>query len=226
MSNPDHPPQAGAGGAIRLALLLILGVLALPAGAGELTATVVDQNGEPVDDAVIYLQAVDGRPFSAGPVESAVDQVDKAFVPHVQVVTMGSAVAFPNSDDIRHHVYSFSEAKAFELPLYIGTPANPVVFDRPGVVDLGCNIHDFMRGYVLVLETPHHATSDAGRARLPGLPAGRLEIHIWHPRLADEEPLIRNLELGAQETQELELTLELRGDLGARRAPSRRPRRY
>lgn len=226
MSISNHTIRSGACSVFRCATLLLFAALTLPAVAGEVVAMLVDQDGAPVDDAVIYLHSVNGQSFSAEPIESEVDQIDKSFAPYVRVVTVNSRVAFPNFDDIRHHVYSFSEAKTFELPLYIGTPANPVLFDKPGIVDLGCNIHDFMRGYVLVLETPHHARSQAGRARLAGLPAGQLDIRIWHPLLAEEETLVRNFELGEQETHEFALTLELRSELGARRAPSRRGRRY
>ena len=205
-----------------LSLLLSCGSIS----AAEISAMITDQDGEPLDDAVIYLHSVDGviPEYEAG--EVAVDQVDKTFIPHVQVVTRNTAVSFPNSDDIRHHVYSFSDTKTFELPLYIGTPANPVVFDQAGVVDLGCNIHDFMRGYILVLETPHYIKSVAGRALLTGLPAGELEVHIWHPRLAQEQPISQQIELSNDASHELTLTLELRGEVGSRRAPKRRGRRY
>lgn len=205
-------------------LFMILGSETLL--AAEVSAVLVDQEGEPLDDAVLYLHAVNGEQPQFEPAESTIDQVDKAFVPHVRVVTRNSSVGFPNSDDIRHHVYSFSDARTFELPLYIGTPANPIVFDQAGVVDLGCNIHDFMRGYVLVVETPYYAKSDAGRAQLTALPAGELEIRVWHPRLVGEEPLSQMIDLTDDGSHELNLTLELRGELGSRRAPKRRGRRY
>ena len=194
--------------------------------AAEISAVITDQNGEPLSDAVIYLHSVNGVVPEFDPGESAIDQIDKTFIPHVQVVTRNSAVSFPNSDDIRHHVYSFSDTKTFELPLYIGTPANPVVFDQAGVVDIGCNIHDFMRGYVLVMETPHYARSSAGEARLGDLPAGQLEVHIWHPRLAQNEPRVEQVDLSGDGAQELTVSLELRGEVGSRRAPKRRGRRY
>lgn len=205
---------------------LIIMITSSVSVAAEVTATLVDQDGEPLNDAVIYLHTINGEAPAFEPEISEVDQIDKAFVPQVQVVTRNSSVSFPNSDDIRHHVYSFSDAKTFELPLYIGTPANPVVFDQAGVVDLGCNIHDFMRGYVVVLETPFYAISESGRAQLTALPPGELEVRIWHPRLVQEEPLSRMIDLGDDGSHELNLTLELRGELGSRRAPKRRGRRY
>lgn len=111
------------------------------------------------------------------------DQKNRMFVPHVLPVQTGTAVEFPNSDDVRHQVYSFSEAKKFQLPLYTGTPANPIVFDRPGVVSLGCNIHDRMSAYIVVVDTPHFAaTGREGRATL-SLSPGRYAVHVWHPDL-------------------------------------------
>ena len=92
-------------------------------------------------------------PTAASPRE-VVDQIDKEFVPYVKPVRTGSFVQFPNKDHIRHHVYSFSAPSKFELPLYMGTPAQPVLFDKPGVVKLGCNIHDWMIGYVYVTDSP------------------------------------------------------------------------
>ncbi|MDZ7829673.1 MAG: hypothetical protein U5K33_09385 [Halofilum sp. (in: g-proteobacteria)] len=95
---------------------------------------------------------------------------------------------FPNSDETRHHVYSFSEAKTFELQLYAARDADPVVFDRAGVVTLGCNIHDWMLGYLLVLDTPaFDRTGNEGRARCPICPPGRYRVELWHPRLLPGE---------------------------------------
>ncbi len=111
------------------------------------------------------MLAVPADPKSAlraRPPTDAVDQVDKQFVPYVKVVFVGAKVGFPNSDRIRHQVYSFSPAKKFELPLYGGTDAPPVVFDKPGVVVLGCNIHDWMIGYIYVSETPFFAKTGPG----------------------------------------------------------------
>ena len=94
-------------------------------------------------------------------------------------------MSFPNRDNIRHHVYSFSSAKKLS-PLYIGTPSAPVVFDKPGPVALGCNIHDWMVGYSVVA-TPHFAKTTAERQGAPGgLPAGPYEARVWHPRLRGE----------------------------------------
>jgi len=167
------------------ALWLLLDALA-PAGApaGSLAASVTDDAGQPVADAVVSLTSVTGPAPTRRPAPAVMDQQDKEFVPHVLPVYVGASVRFPNRDNIRHHVYSFSAAKRFDLPLYIGTPAAPIVFDKPGVVALGCNIHDWMLGYIVVLATPHFAKTDgSGQARIGDLPAGRYEARVWHPRM-------------------------------------------
>jgi hypothetical protein len=110
-----------------------------------------------------------------------VDQVDKTFVPDLLPIVVGTLVRFPNHDQIHHHVYSFSPAKTFELPLYKGEDAAPVLFDKVGVVKLGCNIHDWMSGIILVLPTPYFAVTDAdGRFILRDLPAGAYTVSAWH----------------------------------------------
>ena len=143
--------------------------------------TVVDQNGVPVPGAVVILPAT----VQATPDEIAImDQQGKQFVPEILLIQKNQAVNFPNSDDIRHHVYSFSEPKTFEIKLYSGVPASPVIFDKLGVVVLGCNIHDQMVGYIVVVDNQLAGMTDTkGQWTLPSgpLPA---EIVLWHPRLA------------------------------------------
>jgi plastocyanin len=168
--------------------LLVAGLSPALSAPGGLDAVVRDDRGKPVADAVVSLTPVGAAP--APPVAAApavMDQQNKQFVPPVLVVQVGAAVTFPNRDNIRHHVYSFSPVKRFELPLYIGTPAAPVVFDKPGVVVLGCNIHDWMVGYIDVVATPYFArTAEDGRARLADLPPGTYEARVWHPRMKGE----------------------------------------
>ena len=156
-----------------------------PAAAPAVDAVVKDDKGRPVEDAVVYL-AQTGAAAGAGtlPAAAVMDQWKQEFIPYALPVEVGTAVDFPNRDNIRHHVYSVSPAKKFELPLYIGTPAAPVVFDKPGPVVLGCNIHDWMVAYIYVLPTPHFAKTGAdGKARLENVPPGAHEVRVWHPRL-------------------------------------------
>jgi hypothetical protein len=119
------------------------------------------------------------------------DQRELAFVPDVLVVRTGTAVEFPNSDKVRHQVYSFSGAKSFKLPLYAGRAHPPVLFDKPGVVTLGCNIHDGMIGYIYVTDSPWQAMTDAqGHANLSAVPEGAYVLRIWHPRISDAPGLL------------------------------------
>lgn len=156
----------------------------LATGAATLQVQVQETNGTPLSGAVVFLDSPDAakavKPLSG----AEMVQQAKAFVPEVLVVTRGTAVNFPNRDTVRHHVYSFSQTKQFELKLYTGTPANPVLFDRSGVAVLGCNIHDDMVGWILVVDTPHFGTSAAsGQVRLDNVPAGQYTLRAWHPRL-------------------------------------------
>lgn len=126
---------------------------------------------------------------ASGPVEArtaktiTVEQLDREFVPYVSAIQTGTVVTFPNRDAILHHVYSFSHAKTFEIKLYKGKSPGEIRFDKPGVVTLGCNIHDWMIAYILVVATPHFATTGAdGTARLKDVPAGSYELKAWHPQ--------------------------------------------
>ncbi len=145
----------------------------------------VQSGGKPLAEVVVMAAATGNAAVQAQtstkPVTMRLDQKGKQFIPHVLVIETGTSVYFPNSDDIQHHVYSFSPAKRFEIKLYKGTPAQPIVFDRPGVVVLGCNIHDWMLAYVLVSETPFFTTTDADGYWSIDLPAGDYRVSLWHP---------------------------------------------
>jgi plastocyanin len=191
---------------------LILGCAAL-ARSAELRVTVKDHKGKNIEDAVVLAVPMDPRNAQRfRPPQDAVDQVDKQFVPYVKPVFVGSTVRFPNSDNIRHQVYSFSPAKKFELPLYGGTNAPPVIFDKPGVVVLGCNIHDWMIGYIYVSETPFFAkTGPLGTASITDIPAGDYIVRIWHPNMdRAEETTSRPVVLGAEPVASAEWQLGLK----------------
>jgi hypothetical protein len=191
-------------------------------GAGDVAATVRDERGQPVEDAVVSA-VPEGRGVAPPPGRGReiVDQINLEFVPYVKAILVGSPVYFPNKDNVRHHVYSFSPAKRFELPLYEGTPAEPVVFDRVGIVTIGCNIHDWMIGHIYVAATPHLATTDAaGRARLGDLPSGRYTVRVWHPRMeGSEDGTSRPVSFERAESVDLAWQLKLRPALRPRRAP-------
>jgi plastocyanin len=149
------------------------------APAQAIEVQVIDFSGKPLADAVVFVSApADGA--GTGEKLAVIDQVDKRFEPVVSVMQTGTAVKFPNKDNIRHHVYSFSPAKIFELKLYSGVPTEPVVFDQAGLITMGCNIHDGMVAYVYVVDTPTFALTDNnGRAELPPLESDAV-VKAWH----------------------------------------------
>ena len=153
--------------------------------AAQVQVLVQGSAGQPLADAVLLLEPQDARPPAPVPVAGVeIAQKGRRFVPAVTVVPVGTKVQFPNQDTVRHHVYSFSPAKKFELKLYVGRPENPVEFDRAGVVVLGCNIHDTMVGWVIVSDTPWYASTPAsGRATLADVPPGHYVLRSWHPDL-------------------------------------------
>jgi plastocyanin len=167
--------------------LLIVGCvffLAAAAQAAEIRVRVDDGAGASVADAVLSLNRVGGTPAMSKKASATMDQHDLRFTPFVLPVQAGTTVTFPNSDNVRHQVYSFSASKRFQLSLYTGNHASTVLFDQPGIVALGCNIHDWMVGYVVVLDTPYFAKTAAdGSASIVNLPAGEYVVHLWHPRI-------------------------------------------
>jgi plastocyanin len=188
----------------------------------EIAATVTDARGKPVADAVVIAVPADGGVrMPARPREDVVDQVDKEFLPKVQAILVGTAVTFPNRDSVRHQVYSFSSAKRFELALYEGTP-QAVVFDKPGVVILGCNIHDWMVGYIYVSESPYFAKTNAeGKAVLTDVPPRGYVVRVWHPQLAvTEEATRKNVEVSRAQRVEVVWSVNLKPEVKIRRPPT------
>jgi plastocyanin len=183
-------PERGAAWRCRLAVAGL--AVAGAAAAAPVEVSVTNAAGQPLADAVVWVESAAARAAARPLAGVEVVQQQRAFVPEVSVVTVGTPVAFPNRDTVRHHVFSFSPAKRFELKLYVGTPAAPVVFDRPGVSVLGCNIHDDMAAWVVIVETPWFAKTDAqGRARLPEVPAGRHQLRAWHSAFVVGAPALQ-----------------------------------
>lgn len=167
---------------------VVVVVLSSVASAATLTADFVDMHGKPLTDAVLTLKGPVGAIEPS--LNADMDQRNQEFAPHVLAVRTGTQIKFPNSDNIRHQVYSFSTPKRFELRLYGGTPSAPVLFDKPGVVVLGCNVHDWMLGYVYVTDDPWFGVSNAqGSITLDQLPAGHYVATLWHPEVTDMQPL-------------------------------------
>ncbi len=159
--------------------------------AAEIRVEVQSATGEPLENAVVFLKSerLNNQLKPLSNIEMA--QMHRAFVPGVLVITQGTAVDFPNRDTVRHHVYSFSPAKTFELKLYIDKPEQPVIFDQAGVVELGCNIHDNMLAWILVSETPVYAhTNKQGEAIFRDRMPENYEIDVWHASLPYGSPFV------------------------------------
>jgi plastocyanin len=210
---------------MRIVLACVALLLAMTARAqtAEIAAKVTDDQGHPVADAVVIaVPAEGGARLPARGREGVVDQVNQEFTPKVTAIVVGTAVRFPNHDNIRHQVYSFSPAKRFELPLYAGVPAEAVVFDKPGVVVLGCNIHDWMIGYIYVSESPYFAkTRGDGTALIADLPPRAYTVRVWHPQLdASEDSTRKSADTARGGTVAVSWSLHLKSEPKVRRAPA------
>jgi plastocyanin len=204
-------------------------LVSLISHAQNLEVTITDQEGMPLENAVIELLLDEGERTSyMQPANSTIDQLDKEFVPTVTVISAGSDVSFPNSDDILHHVYSFSQPKTFNIPLY-GRGENDDYhenFPSAGVVEIGCNIHDWMLAYIYVAESELASLSDTeGVAILSSTLSGDYQLRVWHPQ-ASEEELVYPVSLSPDQTTTLAISLELQRDRRVRRAPGSSGRRY
>nr|WP_315428571.1 methylamine utilization protein [uncultured Albidiferax sp.] len=159
--------------------------------AATMQVQVQDGGGKPLAGAVVFLESREAQAASKPMQGVEVAQINKQFDPQVRVITVGSAVQFPNRDSVRHHVYSFSPTKTFELKLYAGTTANPVVFDKPGIAVLGCNIHDKMVAWMVIVETPYFGRSGAdGKLNLDNVPPGNYRLRVWHANMPVGAPAL------------------------------------
>ena len=190
---------------------LVALLLAAPASAAKIQAVVQDKYGKPVADAVVYLATESSAAYSAPETPFVMDQVKQEFVPRVLAIPAGGKVSFPNSDNIHHHLFSFSETKKFEVPLYKGKPADPVAFDKPGIVKVGCNIHDWMAGVIVVLPSPSFAKTDAKGAAQLEVPDGEEAVlEVFHPLLRGEPKETRKtVKLGEGAKAEWKLPLKM-----------------
>ena len=181
---------------------------ALDATGAGFEARVRSPAGEPVEDVALVLEPVSGK-VPQMKVQASIEQRDREFVPYLSIVQKGAAVNFPNRDNLKHHVYSFSPAKTFEIKLYAGQPAQPVVFDKAGEVALGCNIHDWMEAHMLVVDSPWFAKTGAdGIARIAQVPAGSYHLRLWHPR-QKAAVATQDVVIGAISARRVELALEM-----------------
>lgn len=192
-------------------LTSILLALMVPAmvNAAELSVEVQDSTGKKLTDAIVYLE----NSKTTGKVSDTtidIEQKGRQFNPLVSVVQAGANVNFPNRDKVRHHVYSFSPAKKFELKLYSGVPTKPVLFDKPGTVVLGCNIHDAMLAFIHIVETPYFAkTNPSGVATISNIPEDSYELKVWHYALQTENKAAQQVITIKSGNQPLLIQLEI-----------------
>ena len=168
--------------------------LSAPLCASELTVRVNDQHGAPVPDAIVTLTPRLGTEIAASLVHPparvhVIDQKDETFIPYLEVFRAGDSVVFRNSDRTRHHVYSFAPVRPFEFMLLPGESSQPLQLDKPGVIAVGCNIHDQMITYLFVSDAALIARAEKdGRAYLASAPPGSYDVRAWHPLLRPGEP--------------------------------------
>jgi plastocyanin len=167
--------------------LSIGAALFLAAGTAHAATVAIDvrgADGKPLAGAVVMVDSPN-KPNTSIKFDYAYEMAQQniAFVPHVLIVPAGATVTFPNRDKVRHHVYSFSKAKKFDLKLYGKDETRSVVFDKPGIVALGCNIHDAMSGFIIVVDTPYAIQTDVNGHAVLNVPAGTAAVRVWHPSI-------------------------------------------
>ena len=195
----------------RISTALILAAL-LPAASGAWAdLTIQIRAAGDLEGAVLVARSRNPEQHSAPAVKEAVMlQANRQFEPYILPVPANVPVQFPNEDDTAHHVYSFSPVGAFELPLYKGDAPQPVSFSRPGVIPLGCNIHDWMIGYIYVVDSPWYTQIENGAGRFADLPDGEYELSLWHPALEDQPTPVWQVVVGpGSQTRTLEVNLAL-----------------
>jgi plastocyanin len=189
---------------------LMLAVIA--ADAAELDVTVTDRYGRPVPNVAVFVQPDSNIRLPAPTKLAVMNLLDTQFVPQLLVVQVGTRGLFPNSDSVAHHVYSFSAPNNFVLPMFKGHMTPQVEFDDAGVVTIGCDLHDHMVGYILVVDSPAFGTTGPdGRTRLIADNPDGLSVSIWSPRIRpDDENLRQTVKAGRSARLTFSLTEELR----------------
>ena len=178
-------------GRCRQVFFILLWVVMTPVCADEslLNVSVFSHEGTPLPNMVISAEPINVSGVNPS-LRAEMDQINRQFVPHLLVVQKGTYVQFPNSDSIKHHVFSFSPAKRFELLLDKNADQPPLLFDQEGVVELGCNVHDWMLGYIYVVDTPYFTGSNEQGSAQFRLPSGDFKVSVWHPRMQEKTEIL------------------------------------
>ena len=198
-------------------LLAILGCIIVFKSSAA-TVTVYNNNQKVQENVVVWLAPEQASGVNINKSLFTMTQKNRQFTPHILVVEKNSQVEFPNADSIMHHVYSFSKSKTFELKLYREQPQDPITFEQTGVVELGCNIHDWMLGYIVVVDSPYYAiTNEQGIASFD-IPNGAYKLNVWHEGFRDiskiesQKVVITNNKLSYQLKQKLTLPIRVEVD--------------
>jgi plastocyanin len=178
----------------------------------QVVVNVFDAQRKPVSNAVVTIRPLDAAtklPSRLTTTDGVVNQIDREFVPRVSVLPVGSKVSFPNRDVVQHSVYSFSKTKTFDIPIYAGASPQVITLDKPGVIVLGCNIHDWMVGYIVVVDTPiAEMTKDDGSATANDIPKGSYSVRVWHSQMKAGE-WSQNITVNEAGQQRVDVVLDL-----------------
>ena len=208
---------------------LALTLIAPAVLSAQLNVSLGSNIGQTLPDltgAVVYLISNDNNLPPSQPTKTTqskasaeMAQQNLQFDPYIRVVQSGTPVSFPNKDDVAHHVYSFSPNHAFELELYKGRDVPKKHFSTPGLVSLGCNIHDWMEGYIYIVNTPwfsqvvnHSGANNSGAkqnsqmAQIFDVPKGVYTLRFWHPGMDRKEAVNQTLDI-QQDVQTVNLAL-------------------
>ncbi|MEP1447449.1 MAG: methylamine utilization protein [Paraglaciecola sp.] len=199
---------------LKLILVFTLFSVSFFVQSNQISVNVLTQERQRVGNVVVYLTPKVSEVSAVSTKIEIMDQVNTQFSPHILAIQKDTQVRFPNSDSIKHHVYSFSQPKTFELQLYKELQADPLLFSNTGAVELGCNIHDWMLGYIFVVDTPYFGKTDIDGKLTLEVPEGEYQLDIWHPRIQDDlSVLSRSVSLPVESDVEIVLFSPLLPDV-------------
>jgi len=186
------------------------------ASAQKITIQVVDTQAMPVDGMVVYLTPDNQKAMPTNYSTLVVTQKNKSFAPYVAVTQKDQSIAFDNQDNITHHIYSVSGGNRFDFKIKAGHSKSTQQLNHAEEIAMGCNIHDWMSGYVLVVDTPYYSqTNDKGFAIINVDLVGRYTLSVWHPQLdvkgykIEQMITIENNDVDSKRDWQVQLTKDL-----------------